>query len=203
MIANGRVVGSLLVLAGIGGFGLGWDAVASGRIRAPSVDVTWRPFESDGYIPSRGVSRGRELALVFVGSPSCVWSSSASLRDAISVAKLRLAFYADSIGWSFAAMAAVNANSTETGARYAGRFGAFDELAVGRGWTNIALLRYVYETFPGPPATPQVVIVTRTVDVEPRRRIRGERVLLRRVGAKAIADWVAQGAPLPTVADDG
>ena len=43
------------------------------------------------------------------------------------------------------------------------RFGPFDEILVGRGWQNLAALRYVWGDLPGPAAVPQILVLDRKV----------------------------------------
>lgn len=194
--------GWLYLFLGTAGFIASVTAVAMGWLQPPSVMFSWEPFGVSGYVPDGRLHSGSELALVFVGSPTCAWSNAESLPATIETAKVALLARANSSGQSFAAIAAVKSSSTEDGHRYIQRFGRFDEITLGRGWANIGLLKYVYQTFRGRAASPQIIVVERTIDVGPPRAINDEKVILRRIGTKSIEDWVRAGAPLPSAGHD-
>jgi len=179
-----------------------WLAFSVGQLKPPRVSFSWQPLGTRGYLPAEGVRPGPELAFVFVGSPTCTWSNVELLPELVETAKLVLRGRADSLGWSFAAIAVVKSTSTEGGSRYLDRFGRFDEITLGRGWTNIGLLKYVHGTFPGRAATPQVLVLRRNVEFGPPRGITDEQVLIRRIGFKPIEDWVKLGVPLPLSSPD-
>jgi hypothetical protein len=186
-----------LLVVGIAVFAVGFAGAFNDWVPIPRVSISWPLRDANEYQP-RGVSQiGREVALVFIGSSSCSWSNVDYLPGLIEGAKVALARRADSLEYSFSATGLVQSTSTNAGAIFLQKFGQFDEVAFGRGWYNIGLQKYVYETFPGPPATPQIVVVERWLGAPPSRQITRERVLVRRIGAEAIEAWVVAGAPLP------
>ena len=69
----------------------------------------------------------------------------------------------------------------------------------GLGWANVGVLKYVYGDLSGRAATPQVLVVARSLQSEQGDyRFRDERVLSRAVGAEEIRKWVEAGAPFST-----
>ncbi len=54
----------------------------------------------------------------------------------------------------------------EKGIEHMSRFGRFDEMIAGMGWRNTGLAKYVYGELPGPAATPQVIVTTRSTMLE-------------------------------------
>lgn len=189
-----------LMLLGSAGFLATTGAMAWGWLTPPKITVDWQP-PGAGYVPAGLVLPGRELALVFIGSPTCVWSNQDFLPEALEKAKLGLAEQARSSGHSFTAVAAVKSTDFGAGIEFVRRFGQFDEVSVGRGWYNVAILRYVFEKFAANAATPQILVVEREVTGWPSRGYVGERVLLRKTGSGPIVDWVEAGLPLPRSAD--
>lgn len=77
------------------------------------------------------------------------------------------------------------------------KFGAFDEVTTGRGWLNMGVLEYIYGDMPGAAATPQVIVVERTVKRDGEWGIEDQRVLARRAGLDEIEEWAKEGSPLP------
>lgn len=155
------------------------------------------PWAADGdYLPGRVEPGEPEMVLVFIGSPSCVWSTHESLPPLVEKAKVALSSRADSLGRSFTALGAVPSVGVERGLDFLGGFGLFDEIAVGSGWSNLTLLKYVYNDFPGQAATPQVVVLERLLQPGTRQLI-AETVLFRSVGVEPMRTWAEHGFPLP------
>jgi hypothetical protein len=140
--------------------------------------------------------------MVLVASPTCVWSTAPELPPLIETAKLLMRAEAERRGLGFAAIGVSRSGSANAGIKDLQRFGTFDEVAAGRTWYNTLLLRYVYRDFVGAPATPQVIVLERTVAAEERPGISEERVLLRTVGFGAIRRWVEMGVPIPLTSAD-
>lgn len=141
--------------------------------------------------------QGAEIAFVFIGAPTCVYSNASDLPPLIEEAKYLLREQSTRRGVGFATIGVSPSRSARAGLAFLGKFGAFDELSAGRAWYNDALLKYVYQEFVGPPVTPQILLVERMLGPEVQPGIHREHVLLRQVGLQAIRDWVRRGAPVP------
>jgi hypothetical protein len=111
--------------------------------------------------------------------------------------KVLLAGKAKATGRSFTTIAVALDWDVDEGLAFLRNFGKFDEILVGRNWTNEGAIRYIWHDFPGRPSVPQVVVLVRSVDVGKRTlSVVGERVLTRQIGVDEIRDWVAKGVPL-------
>ena len=94
-------------------------------------------------------------------------------------------------------MAVARDMNSARGLAHIRKFGAFDEVMAGRGWANIGLLKYVYGDMPGRAATPQLLVVARTLHSEGGGYgFLDERVISRMVGLESIKKWFEAGAPL-------
>lgn len=169
--------------------------LVAGVVRSPN--LRWRsPWYLSGA-DYRQPSSGVEFALVYVGAPTCIWSNAAELPSVVARARGYVQTQAAARGHSFAAIGVSQSNSVTRGIEHLRKFGPFDEVSTGRGWHNIALLKFVYTEHVGPASTPQLILVERTVAPEMRPAIHDERVLLRLVGLGSIRHWVDKGAPIP------
>ena len=76
-------------------------------------------------------------------------------------------------------------------------FGPFNEILVGRGWLNTGAVRYIWEDIRGAAAIPQVVVTTRGVVSDRVIEVGGEELVVRKAGARQIADWSSLAFPDP------
>ena len=89
------------------------------------------------------------------------------------------------------------AGNTEGSRRFITEFGPFDEIVVGRGWLNSAVVTYVWRDPDGSAGVPQLILVRRTVTVNERGiNVSPDSLLFRLTGARAITSWAQSGAPL-------
>lgn len=184
---------ALTVLAG---FAVG----ASGFLPRPEFNVRWRvaALDETDYRPGASVGTGRELVLVFLGSSRCPWTNRPDVVGAVRDAKSNLAKVLADTGIGFATEGVTNDPLVADGIEHLRQFGDFDEISVGRESLNAAVRKYVYEDLRGPSHTPQLLVIERTITLRGERRaIEGERVLLRKIGARRILDWVERGSPVP------
>ncbi|MCY4159056.1 MAG: hypothetical protein OXF48_05550 [Bacteroidetes bacterium] len=82
-----------------------------------------------------------------------------------------------------------------------GKYGAFDEIIVGRKWSGLGARQFMKEVVVGTSATPQILVY--------ERRKRGEDgvdttawdnvVLARKLGINRIQNWADRGAPIPNL----
>lgn len=97
------------------------------------------------YQPTYRRSVGPQLALLFVGSSTCPWSTDPDLVPVLEALKRQLADYSESRGLGFRALAVSVDWVPERGLDYLASLGAFDEIAVGGNWANSVLLDHVWE----------------------------------------------------------
>ena len=181
----------VLAAAGIlAGYGLGSNGLM------PDVDITVRlpAVEAGLYQPSGRLPDGEELTLVYIGSSSCVWSNADELPGMIESLKHDLEAQAAARGIDFAAIGVAVDQVAADGLEHLDGFGAFDEVVAGRSWANTGVATYVYGDIPGKAATPQVIVLERTLDRDDAgMRYVTDRVLTRASGLLEIEDLVKQG----------
>lgn len=180
-------------------FGLTFVWGYSGALPTPEISVEWKTSDRDAYTPSYSAQSGPELAFVYIGSSGCAFSNRSELPSMIKQLKRRAKKEAESSGRSFAAIGVAKDWVIEDGIDHLDKFGRFDEVMTGRNWLNVGALKYMWDNLPGAPATPQVVVVDRTVEGADASGygIRDEELVVRKVGTKEIRRWLEQGAPMP------
>jgi hypothetical protein len=192
-MSSNRLYLAVLALV-LGGGGAGFYAA-----RHVEVEVAWNaPAPSpDAYVPSYQVRDGDELALAYVGSSSCGPSNRPSLPAAVEHIKQAVQRQAEAQGVGFTSVGIAKDWVVENGLAHLRKYGRFDEVTTGRSWMNAGVLTYVFEDYPGAAATPQVLLVRRTVQTGPMRAVQPGEVLLRKVGTREITGWSDRGAPVP------
>ena len=182
------------------GLAIGIGARANGLIPLPEIDIEWSipaNVATSSYRPDGTLDSGGEIALVYVGSSQCVWSNAPELVTLVGNLKLELQARARAEQRGFVAVGIARDMGAANGLAHLRKFGAFDEVTSGRSWANIGLLKYIYGDMPGRAATPQVLVVSRTVHAEGGHYgFRDERVLVRAIGLEDIKAWILAGAPL-------
>lgn len=191
--------GTVTIAAVACGLGLG----VVGLFPIPDIDFRLRVpfFDRREPVPVARNDPGGELVVVVIGASTCVWSNSDAFEKVVRKAKETIQAYARQRQLGFATMGISVDTWADTGMEYLSRFGRFDEIAVGRSWRNTSALKYIYGAYPGPAATPQVLVVARTVVQEGGQwAVDDERVLVRKIGISEIEKWVAGGAGLGDIA---
>ena len=188
---------TLVVFAGT------FTATATGKLRIPKIDVRVQRLSEDGYRPAFRRAGGTQLVLVYFGKAHCGWSNLDWLPPVIEDIKVRLSKKAADMGRGFMAVGVALDWSPLEGLDHLAKMGLFDEVSAGYNWGNSAALKYMYQDMPGPAATPQLLILERTLQVPDSNSpaitymVTGERVLARKVGAFEIRQWLNNGLPLP------
>lgn len=81
--------------------------------------------------------------------------------------------------------------------RFIAGFGDFDEVIVGRGFLNSAVMQYVWRDIEGPADIPQLILISRNVEVARNAiRVSPDSLLFRLGGSADIIRWGKAGAPL-------
>jgi hypothetical protein len=146
------------------------------------------------YVPDYELRKGREIVLVLVGAAFCGAQREPGFPQAVEDAKLRVRDQAKARGAQFRAVAVSLDWKTDEAMSFLDGFGAFDEVTVGSNWLNEGAQRYIWRDLPGPAAVPQVLVIEREIEIEPRVQVRSERVVKRLVGAPTVIEWVRAGA---------
>ena len=169
--------------------------VAPPALRAQAVPS---PAPDSVYVPRRAMPKGREVVAYIIGASWCVPSNQPAFLEAARRATLLLSRQARAAGAAFSAAGVALDWDPARGVAYLGKLGPLDEVTAGRNWVNTVAVDLIWRDPNGQAATPQVVLVERTVDLAERRiGVSPTRVLARLVGPEAITAWVARGAPVP------
>lgn len=163
------------------------------------------PTIASRYTPAHKEVIGRtqlnEIVLVLLASESCGACGHDSLPNAIERAKLAVQANAQENDLSFAAIGIGVDRDPEIGATNLERFGLFDEIAAGRGWSGLGLLHYMWDRHPGQAGVPQVLVLRRTLVGFPDQisGLDSEVLLGRFVGLREIFEWERREFALPAL----
>ena len=159
--------------------------------------------EANAFISDARLDAGEELMLVVVGSSTCRWSSTDDFVELVAEVRTAIRQVADQNGTALAIMGVSLDERPDDGVKYLGRFGGMDEMSVGRGWRNTAIGKYIFGSFPGRAATPQLLVIARTLTQHGGQwGFANERVLARKIGLLETRNWLAGGAPLSKLTRD-
>tara|TARA_R110002124_G_C8861561_1_gene507045 strand:- start:573 stop:944 length:372 start_codon:yes stop_codon:yes gene_type:complete len=92
--------------------------------------------------------------------------------------------------------------SVNKGVEHLNKFGEFDEIITGNNWLNLGLMKFVWQDFPGDPATPQLILVKRKISNHGGGGVNlylvdQEKIILRKLGTVEIDNWHEQNEPFP------
>jgi hypothetical protein len=160
------------------------------------------PLTSDAqetYVPSTAGPSGVELVAVFVTAEFCAGSGQPHMPGTIERMKLLLAEQAAQSGLGLSVVGVSLDWDTQEGVDHLAKFGAFDEISVGRNWFGSGAIRFIWRDLPGESATPQVLLLRRGITTaEGEVRVSAEEEIRRLIGADDIEAWVEAGAPIDT-----
>ena len=171
---------------------------------APSASAQETVSDSSWYQPGYEMSgEGTELVAVYFGGSTCGWCYTDEAREAVRAAVLALQDRARAEGKAFAYVGVANDWDIEVGLDFLKASGPFDEIIVGRNWYNHAAAPHLFMNPDAIPALPTVVVYEQDVTSGDRGLVfSGERYLAAVSGGPALAEWAADGAPLPHVAPE-
>lgn len=148
------------------------------------------------YDPSKNSFKQEktELVLIYIGNSECPAANHQLMPESVKTIKNKLKTIASVDSIRFVSIGIANENIRPSEFEHLSKFGKFDEIIIGNDWSNSGVLKYVYDNFNGPSATPQVIISLRTfnnIGSEKSAFYRGissEMILHRRIGVKSIVD---------------
>ena len=173
-------------------------------IPLPVISVSWQQSNMDGvapYKPAFMVDDNRELVLVYLGSQHCAASNDPELPRLVELLKNELRARATDANIGFSAIGVGIDWLPVDGWRHLAKFGAFDEIVVGRKWSGIGSRQFMKEEIAGMSATPQVLVYERRRTSNSIEAVaEWENVVLaRKAGISKIQNWVDIGIPLRSV----
>lgn len=181
----------------VGGVSAGQVAL---RLPWPNVDVRFAsevPFNAEqmkGKLP-----RGREVVMVFIGSPECSFSTHPETAQLVREAAVSLRERAT---LDDAALVSVGVSANWVpgeGWRFLEGILNFDEVVIGRNWLNSRVVELGWSHPSAVMGTPQIIVYRQDV-VPPtdlgRASTAREEPTVRVTGVEAIRRWVEAGSPL-------
>lgn len=161
-----------------------------------------------GTTPNAGLSRGaefdragemvseRELVAVWITDSRCPHSRYSELPNIVQRITAGLQAQATQAGMVLTSVGVALDADVAAGIAHLQAFGPFDEVVVGRGWHNLAAIKFVWDQHPGQASTPQLLVLERAVERSPGLvRIVSEEVQYRKAGAFALESWAAVAFP--------
>jgi hypothetical protein len=149
------------------------------------------------------VRTGDEVVVVYIGRASCSWCNRRGFAEQVGAIVDAVEHRASQSGLGFRTQGIALDRSISRGLRHLSKFGAFDEIAVGGSWTNEFAFRYFWNEIPGPPGTPTILVLRRSIQVPdsavpvPLYSLDRREMLVRKVGLFEIQRWIRAGIPLP------
>ncbi|MEO7042213.1 MAG: hypothetical protein ABI035_08135 [Gemmatimonadaceae bacterium] len=105
----------------------------------------------------------------------------------------RLAIYASAHRMRFVRIGASVDKSATAGRTYLESLGAFDAISVGGGWLNPVAVTYMMRDNAANPTLPQIVVITRKIDLDSGSPIVSPDTLLGRlIGMEGMLQWLRQ-----------
>lgn len=191
---------ALLSLGGATLFTASFVVGYSGALPRPRLHVTWtRPSQSSAPVQG-AASVDAQIVLIYIGSSTCGPSNDPELPAAWRRIEERIRNQTAAVRRSLVTVGIARDFDAEAGLRHLRRYGPFDELVSGQGWSNVGLVHYVWKDVPGPAATPQILVVERNFEREAGVVNRGtytDKLLMRKVGTVEIKAFARLEAPLP------
>ena len=145
-----------------------------------------------------------ELSLIYIGSSTCGPSNHMDLPPAFIQIQHTLEKKAKEHGYGFKTIGIAKEIQITDGLVHLAEYGSFDEVLVGNNWSNLGLIRYIYDEIPGKAATPQLLVTRRSFKAPASdnstiyRGLENEILLMRKIGFREIIDWSKMGSILPT-----
>jgi hypothetical protein len=148
------------------------------------------------YVSDFGSSSNIEITMIYIGHSRCIFSNSVNMYDAIEGAKITMKDFADENSYSFRVIGISTDNDPYIGFNYFKKFGYFDELILGGGWSNIGMMSMLGE-MGAETSTPQIITLIREYHPTNRTLVSNERVILTLRGMNIIKDWADNGYLMP------
>ena len=177
--------------------------LASDR-RKPAFEAPINPFAK---------YRGSNLVAFVVTAADCGWSNSPTLIDAVGSLRQRLQAAHGRHYAHITIIAVVLDDTLDVGVQFLSKFGrgrldsAFDQVVVGGSWMNEEIVRFVWREHAARAASPQVIVVERSVNTDSYLSesvigVQKDHVVANPRGTAEILDWIRNGAPLSTASID-
>lgn len=153
-------------------------------------------------------ANGTHLIAFVVTASDCSWSTQPSAMQAISSIREKLLA---KHGGSYAKISVIGVlvdSNIEAGLKFVSKLSdgnpeqVFDQVSVGGSWLNEQIVRFVWREHAFRAASPQVLLIERSVNTESYLSNQtiavdgSDRLLANPVGSEEIVGWIIQGLPL-------
>ena len=163
--------------------------VALGYIHRTQAQVQKAPQASEESVGTRA-----ERLVIYIGSSTCAASNAEDLPRVWAAVVEQVAASAKRDSRRLVRVGVAKDADVQRGLGHLDKYGSFDEVSTGRGWANLALLKYVYGDLSGPGATPQILVVDRIVHRDTETVfVSDESIRLRRLGLLELRSWAGSG----------
>lgn len=155
--------------------------------------------DSTGYGPDHyEVNRDlkEELNLVYIGASWCLPCREDSLKQDLEKLKLLLYEEAKNNEMNYSVIGIANDQSIEKGLGLLNSTGYFDEVIIGKKWTNTGSINFIWNQEVVRPAVPQIIVFRRSMEFKEGIEIGKKEVLIRKVGVNSIHQWLEDGVIL-------
>lgn len=165
------------------------------RTMSGAVTVSSQTTEQGATVEALPESETR-LWFVYVGSPTCPWSTLPETATAVKKLENRLRRYANNQGIGFTALGVANTTDFRAGLAHLGDLGNFDDISIGDHRSNAITLDYLWNEGLVP-STPQIVLFERVVHRSDRGSLPGDfagtsiQRLRHAAGLSALSDWAS------------
>ena len=146
------------------------------------------------YVPHYDTPDGDEIVLIYIGAYNCGPCHSPEIKNALSKLKILLKERVNARGQDFATMGIALDWKVDVGYEYLQGVGPWDEVIVGKNWTNLGASTFIWKEADTLAAMPQIVIARRDVEVGNQGTwVSDYEVVAHHMN---IVEWYEQGAPL-------
>lgn len=137
----------------------------------------------------------KELNLVYIGGNWCAPCHKDTLKQALEEAKLALYEKAKEQEMNYSVIGVANDQSVEKGWKFLNSSGYFDEVIIGKKWTNSGAIDFIFDQEGVRPAIPQIIVFKRLLEFNDGIEVGKKKIIVRKIGANAIYEWVENGTP--------
>lgn len=137
----------------------------------------------------------RQLVFVYIGAQNCGICKTAAMKSAVSRSMELLAQQAEEQGRSFLRLGVATDPIVENGLKFLADY-EFDEISVGGGWSNLAILKYLSRNPDARVGAPQILIIERELAFRRHKAVVTHERPVRHVLGTEILLWAEQGALL-------
>lgn len=149
------------------------------------------------YTPSYERNSGKELVMIFIGSPYCPYSTDSDLPEYVRSIKgdLDQIAYENDIE-NFVTIGVAISWETHEGIKLLNEFGEFNEINAGLNWGNTGAKKFIYKRDNRAANVPQILIIKREVEFAENLAptFADERTLKRIIGRDDIISFAQGGA---------